>query len=125
MPGAPPNWAWFKSTYSRGPDGDSCVETAPRPAGASTRASNTPGGSHPHLTPATRSTLPAQHYGPSGARFSAQCRAGWVSGVGRVTDGLTQCLWGAGVAALVVRWSRGRAGCQGRSLRSRRLRRFR
>ncbi|MEU9552103.1 DUF397 domain-containing protein [Streptomyces werraensis] len=43
---------WFKSSYSDGPDGDSCVEVAIGPRTVHVRDSKTPAGPRLALTPA-------------------------------------------------------------------------
>ncbi|CAL9520244.1 DUF397 domain-containing protein [Streptomyces werraensis] len=43
---------WFKSSYSDGPDGDSCVEVAIAPRTVHVRDSKTPAGPRLALTPA-------------------------------------------------------------------------
>ncbi|MCI4141882.1 DUF397 domain-containing protein [Streptomyces pseudogriseolus] len=43
---------WFKSSYSSGPDGDSCVEVAIAPRAVHVRDSKTPAGPRLALTPA-------------------------------------------------------------------------
>jgi hypothetical protein len=43
--------AWFKSSYSSGPDGDSCVEIAPTPATIHIRDSKLTDGPRLTLTP--------------------------------------------------------------------------
>ncbi|MHA5054896.1 DUF397 domain-containing protein [Streptomyces sp. SD15] len=43
--------AWFKSSYSDGPDGDSCVEIATAPATVHVRDSKNLGGPRLTLTP--------------------------------------------------------------------------
>ncbi|WP_225627256.1 DUF397 domain-containing protein [Streptomyces werraensis] len=43
---------WFKSSYSDGPDGDSCVEVAIAPRVVHVRDSKTPAGPRLALTPA-------------------------------------------------------------------------
>ncbi|MEU7058467.1 DUF397 domain-containing protein [Streptomyces sp. NPDC046197] len=43
--------AWFKSSYSDGPEGDSCVEIAPTPTTIHVRDSKNPAGPRLVLTP--------------------------------------------------------------------------
>ena len=45
--------AWFKSSYSDGPDGDSCLEIAIAPHTIHVRDSKTPEGPRLTLTPGT------------------------------------------------------------------------
>ncbi|MFG2838944.1 DUF397 domain-containing protein [Streptomyces zaomyceticus] len=44
--------AWFKSSYSGGTDGESCIEIAPTPAAVHVRDSKNLGGPQLALTPA-------------------------------------------------------------------------
>ncbi|MGW8790706.1 DUF397 domain-containing protein [Streptomyces althioticus] len=56
---------WFKSSYSSGPDGDSCVEVAITPRTVHIRDSKTPAGARLALTPTawTRFLAYASHEG--------------------------------------------------------------
>ncbi|MER6881788.1 DUF397 domain-containing protein [Streptomyces althioticus] len=56
---------WFKSSYSSGPDGDSCVEVAITPRTVHVRDSKTPVGARLALTPTawTRFLAYASHEG--------------------------------------------------------------
>jgi hypothetical protein len=47
-----PEPTWFKSSYSSGPDGDSCVETAVAPRAVHIRDSKTAEGPRIAITPA-------------------------------------------------------------------------
>ncbi|KAB1987793.1 DUF397 domain-containing protein [Streptomyces triticiradicis] len=51
--GAPSELEWFKSSYSSGPDGDSCVEIAVTPGTVHVRDSKNPLGPRLALTPAS------------------------------------------------------------------------
>ncbi|ALO09564.1 hypothetical protein AQF52_3970 [Streptomyces venezuelae] len=50
--GAASELAWFKSSYSSGPDGDTCVEVATTPATVHVRDSKNLSGPQLALTPA-------------------------------------------------------------------------
>ncbi|MFE0456839.1 DUF397 domain-containing protein [Streptomyces sp. NPDC058914] len=49
--GKPSELAWFKSSYSSGPDGDSCVEVATTPAAVHIRDSKVSDGPRLALAP--------------------------------------------------------------------------
>jgi hypothetical protein len=51
MMGKPSELVWFKSTYSSGPDGDSCVEVATTPAAVHIRDSKVTDGPRLALAP--------------------------------------------------------------------------
>lgn len=58
--GTPSDLAWFKSSYSGGNDGESCVEIAPTPDTIHIRDSKTTTGPRLTFTPATWTAFVSQ-----------------------------------------------------------------